>query len=252
MDLVKALTACGNEQVGAIYALDDQIVSGERAVPVLASISEAVDAALLAIIKTITSKHTAQGKEAAVPSIAIRLAGWSYGGVVALELAKQLSTTLTTTTTTNNMKIRVEHVSLLDSPLLAASEHVQSREEQVPWATTMDPALQHRAASHFAHCTKLLRDYHQMGGVASGQWDCGYCPAILDLRPSEAMQHQQQASFFADQRQALSQSIQSCQQELQTATVSGSHWTMVTGPERAAVVAEEVIKHWLISQPHFN
>jgi thioesterase domain-containing protein len=237
LDLVKALSSFHGQEVGAIYALDDQIVSGERAVPMLNSISEAVDAALIAITKTIASKHSSGS------TTIIQLAGWSYGGVVALELAKRLSST-THASTGTAVDIRINHVSLLDSPLLAANEGVQSREEQVPWAAAMDPALQQRAASHFAHCTKLLADYHRLGGVAKGQWDGEYCPAILDIRPSEAMQHTHQASFFAEQRQALSQSMASVQGILQTAEVQGSHWTMVTGPERAAIVAEEIVKHW--------
>lgn len=156
----------------------------------------------------------------------ILLAGWSYGGVVAVELAKQLSATSTT--------INVASLVLFDSPLRSpvvqdkVSDKIDSKHVPPTTANQHHHQVHAIADSHFDACTRLLALYHQRPDE-NQPLTC----AICDIRPTES---DYLVAFEAVQE--LSSSVQSCR-----VTVKGSHWTMLTA-DFVSAVADATLSFW--------
>lgn len=185
-----------------IYALDDKVVESGIDLP-FQSI-EQVATNCIAIICSILS-HRIQSNN----YVEIHLAGWSYGGVVAVEVAKQFAA---------NACIKVKSVAMFDSPLRSAvvlRENTQN--DRSPFDTTSDGNAKsnvvtlQRAAKHFKECTQLLSLYHQRPKETK-PLSC----AILDVRPK-------QSDYIFDEEPIAELTSGPILKEI----VPGTHWTML-------------------------
>jgi len=131
------------ETPSAVYAFDDEALTGSRAFDL-----PSIKAAAEMCVKQIQGAIPVGGH--------CMLGGWSYGGVVALDIAQQLEAS----------GYHVDLVALLDAPV-AGTEHAPSEEELALVAGSLvtsgneaDAAASARLASrtreHFIACTKLL------------------------------------------------------------------------------------------------
>ena len=153
------------------------------------------------------------------------LCGWSYGGVVAVEVAKQLK---------SFQQISVKSIAMFDSPLRAAVVEKSETDDDGKTDNTFGNALSgdqevmQRAASHFASCTKLLRMYHQRPAEKKPL----SCP-LFDIRPESS----EYAIDFASVEELSSGPVKQTM-------VSGNHWTMIYN-SNAKVTANTLKQLWL-------
>lgn len=230
-----------------VFVLDDGIVeSGDFAFP-FQSIEE-VATECMKVVETLAEKYY---QEEQLSSNAffegssgekkkILLAGWSYGGVVAVELAKLL--------TTKSASLVVASIVLFDSPLRSpvVQEKKQSSEELPPavvktkvssstsLVTSQPPAppaaeqpqqqvqVHEVAEKHFDACTRLLSLYHQRAAERQSL-QC----AICDIRPTQ--------SDYLINFDAIEELTGN--QQSKRVVVNGSHWTMLTHEFIGEVVA---------------
>lgn len=203
-----------------VYALDDKVV--ESGIDFPFKTIEEVATSCITVINSILSDRIQADK-----GVEVDLAGWSYGGVVAVEVAKQL--------VSSNVNIKVRSVVMFDSPLRSAvvQDSVAHKEEDIPFdynkqgssksaATTLE-----RATKHFKACTSLLSLYHQRP-----KEQMPLACAVLDIRP-------QQSEYLLDQ---------SALEELTSGpivkeTVPGTHWTILYD-NNAVATAEVVEQFW--------
>ena len=153
----------------AVLAIDDGFVMGMGEFS-FQSI-EAVASSCLSLVELITHKDYFGEK--------IVLAGWSYGGVLAAEVATQLSA----------MGSPIDIVALIlhDSPLRRSvhfddhDNHILSerkRRLQGEVSGEQESQVDLRAAEHYADCTRLLGKYHQRSTLQPT-----LSIPLLDVRP---------------------------------------------------------------------
>lgn len=219
------VSALGKEQ--SIFALDDgMLMSGKEFK--FGSIEEVAECCFTHAL----SVARAHGR--CVPGQPqrreIALGGWSYGGVVAAELAKlirkkQLEEDKGSDTTT--IDIDVQAVILFDSPVRqpnklheANSDDSQAYRNLTNGAAAPDASgggevneVVVRTAKHFSACTELLKKHHSR----PAEQRTLLCP-VFDIRPEES-------DYLCD-----ISAIEELSSSAVTRTmVLGSHWTMLFG-----------------------
>ncbi len=189
-----------------IYALDDRVIESGISLS-FHNITE-VAIACLSVIHTILD-NSKNGSDCSDESVIIDVGGWSYGGVVAVEVAKQLLN--------NNKNIIVRSIIMFDSPLRSAVVTSSSLNDDSSNSvgnnahdSSSNPTMVH-AERHFEECTRLLTLYHQRPKEEK-PLSC----LILAIRPNQA------------EYQIEHESIE----ELTTGKivcdiVPGTHWTML-------------------------
>jgi thioesterase domain-containing protein len=219
------------KQIGlerSVFVLDDGIVeSGDFSFP-FQSIEEVATECMEVVeslAKTYFQEYSSPISAPSAKKNEILLAGWSYGGVVAVELAKLL--------TTKSTSLIVANIVLFDSPLRSpvVQEKKQSSEEHQPVKTkvssSISPITTHQAEQqqqqqvqvhevaekHFDACTRLLSLYHQRPAETQ-MLQC----AICDIRPTQS-----DYLINFDAIEELTSNPQS-----KRVVVNGSHWTMLT------------------------
>ena len=200
LDLVKQISNCTNL---AIYALDDGIISSGGSMD-FDSITEVARDCIVVLTKKASLLRTKK----------IHVIGWSYGGIVALEVARQLN---------DVSLVVVASVILIDSPINNNSNNNTSSklENQDDDHYGLDSLtrdvpqleLRDRIKQHFKDCTMLINKYNSTLLANNGLYLT--CP-IIDIRPLED-------SNFCNMQ--VIRDLTSA--EVQRFTVSGSHWTMI-------------------------
>ncbi len=198
----------------AVYALDDGVVQGQRSFS-FQTIENAASLALPIVINILTAHYKSSKAKREV-----HLAGWSYGGVLAVEIAKQLIALGEDTDLLS--------VSMFDAPL--RSDVVKEDEDgrHLPNASD-DDGIMLAANEHFKECTKLLRMYHQRP-VEQQALQC----TVLDIRPQSG----QKLLASADSVTELTSG------RVEKKTTSGDHWTMLSNDnvDNIVQIMNDVIK----------
>ncbi len=220
-----------NGHSNPVFALDDGVMTSGR--PFAFSSIQEVAAECLAHVLRVTGEHGTEGE--------VLLGGWSYGGVIAVEIAKQLAEAAESL----GSAVKVKAVLLFDSPLRAVRDRSEEAHSGVKSAyqraklsnqsgSILDTSsssgsgaenveLEGRIEDHFNRCTDLLTLYHARPAETQ-PLSC----AVHDLRP-------EQSSYHCDL--AVLQELTSV--PVLRTVVPGSHWTMMFG-EEAKVVARTI------------
>ena len=207
-----------------VYVMDDGVMTSGASF-FFTSI-EHVAATCLPLVRAIAKKHhTVNGTNAT--NMKIVLAGWSYGGVVASEVAKMLKAVASSV---SEDVIEVTALILFDSPLRApkGAQEEQSETEihdAVPQNSALAAAnastsssssssfdLEARTQQHFSACTSLLRTYYHRELDAQAPLQCTVC----DVRPME--------TDYDCGPEAVEQLTSG---SIIRHTVPGTHWTML-------------------------
>jgi thioesterase domain-containing protein len=196
--------------------LDDGVVQGHRDYS-FQSIEEAASSCL-SLITSILNTHYQDKKD----RYALHLAGWSYGGVIAAEVAKQL------TSSKDHVEIDLRSVSMFDAPLrgdVVSEEeddlHVNPQQESERDANKGNNNIMNAAHDHFEGCTRLLRAYHKRPEELQ-PLTC----TILDIRPAEG----QILAISSDSVGELSTG------RIEKRVSPGNHWTMLNRDHVSNVV----------------
>lgn len=230
MELARAL---GESQ--PVFVLDDGIVSSGKTFP-FSSIEEAATECLLVLREAFS-----------IASQRIVLGGWSYGGVVAVEMVRQI-----TASQADKLSAKLEEKVLLDvqlvvifdaplrSPILSdatkeVDERIDSEKDEqntlpADFKGTGDKEIMSFDGDfvehHFRRCTALLKTYQKR------PWELGggfiSCP-LLDVRPSE--------SDYDCGIEAVEEVMIAAQLVRRVVVPQSSHWTMMFGAHAASVAA---------------
>lgn len=204
-----------------VYVLDDGAVQGHRPYS-FSSIEEAASSALLSI-KNILQVHYGQMEKTWI----VHLAGWSYGGVIAVEVAKQWPAI----PWPSDVKTSLHSITLFDAPLRGdvVSEQENEEEKEMHHNNHNQEQVLNTAGHHFVSCTKLLRTYHNRP-MEQKPLQC----QIIDLRPEDG------------DRASLELSLKSIE-ELTSGHVTqrscpGDHWTMLNNEhiDRLVTILKEL------------
>jgi thioesterase domain-containing protein len=190
------------ESSQTVFALDDDVITSGKEF-LFSSIAEVAEACCNQIVKAM---------EITCNSV-LRLAGWSYGGVIAIEVAKLLLKT----------SLDVKDIVLFDAPLVSSvvDATIATTEEdgniQLPVAWINEQFIAQRSVKHFQSCTSLLHQYYQQQREQRQQDQTIFNCPILDIRPS-------QSDYFVQQKdiEQFSTGV------VYRTTVRGSHWTMLS------------------------
>ncbi|RYY97733.1 MAG: hypothetical protein EOO11_10025 [Chitinophagaceae bacterium] len=187
----------------SVYVLDDGAVQSQRSLS-FASIADAAKSAG-SVVAAILKAH--YGSSSGIHSV--HLAGWSYGGVVAIEMAKQLGLNA------EFRHIKLQSVTLFDSPLRG---DVVSESEDHDQVTAIgeeqtDQKVMHASHQHFLACTTLLHTYHKRP-TEQQPLTC----TVLDVRPMDGTQ----LSTSSDSV------IEWTSGRVDRRVSSGTHWTMLS------------------------
>jgi len=196
-----------------VYAIDDAFLTGESAAFTFTSIEAVADECLALLTAALGTPP------------ALTLGGWSYGGVVALQMAARLSQSGGTQPT-------VRSVLMIDAPLgqtvgkgfhrgddaMRGGALVQTLRAQlqplVDDEASLDMLSAH-AAAHFGACNGLL-DVYDATAVRVG------CP-LVDVRPAAS-----ECAFMESLAPLTDEAVHSRE-------VGGDHFTMLFGEHTAAV-----------------
>lgn len=199
----------------SVYLLDDGVILNSSRFD-FKSINEVAEACLSSVYKILSSVY-----ENSVNSqpFEVILSGWSYGGVVAAEVARLL---------TLSGKSKVLSLLIFDSPLRASISETRGQKTDIKLDIhEIDTSLQYRTTKHFRACTDLLKQYQ-----------------IRTICPSEPLL----SCFVWDIRPKISEYDcgLAAAQELtvgiaKRVTVEGNHWNMLMGPHSLNIAA--IIKH---------
>lgn len=199
MELVSALSPffrC----VDRVVVVDDGAVAHGR--PFLFRSIEAVADAAVALLQQHESLDKGDGGN-------LVLCGWSYGGVVAYEVAQRLA---------KLGSKRPQSLVLFDAPLEASVvDEPHTSDDTAHQSDADDAHIVSRANAHFESCTQLLNAYHEAAAARAALPPC----EVIDCRPVETPQHigQTESSMF------------------KRFTVEGSHWTMLYGSNAISLAA---------------
>ena len=217
MDLAKQI---GDSR--PVFAFDDGAVL--RGTPLAFSSVESVAAACLPGVVDIAQQYGGKEEvamdrkeETGGEEMRIALGGWSYGGVVAVEVAKQLKQ--------RYPHLRVSLLVVIDSPLRPALGD-KAPHSIADSGSQASPA----ARQHFEACTVLLAAYHSRPVELEAALAC----PVLCLLPD--------ASSDSYDRKALAEVTSTT--HTQVKVVPGTHWTIVYGDSSAKVAA--------LIEDHFN
>lgn len=199
-----------------VFALDDGAVSSGSEL-LFSSIEEAAAECLIAL----RSFYTMQ-------QVAI-LGGWSYGGVVAVEMMRQMAAQAD-----EGRPLDVQRLLLFDAPLRPPT---LANGDQKELSSSLDEGENNRVESdestldgldshvrhHFERCTDLLRVYQRRTKDLSFI-QC----SLLDVRPSQ--------SRYLCSKEATEELVVESRL-VRRVQVAGSHWTMIFGEYALAVAA---------------
>lgn len=199
-----------------IYALDDGVVESGSPFE-FDSIEEVAQSCVKVMTSLLETRATKD----------IILCGWSYGGVVAVEIAKLIKQS------THLNLLQVKSISMFDSPLRAAvvskSEDGDDSKSNNNFGNNAQDSTEvmKRAQDHFSACTTLLRKYHKRPTEQKPLT----CP-IFDIRPEHSEYQIDPASV-----EELTIGL------VVHPKVTGNHWTMIYG-EHAKKTAEVMQSLW--------
>jgi surfactin synthase thioesterase subunit/acyl carrier protein len=199
MDLVSALSPYFRS-VDRVVVVDDGAVAHGR--PFLFKSIEAVADAAVSLLQQHGLLDGEDGGK-------LVLGGWSYGGVVAYEVAQRLS---------KLGSKRPQALVLFDAPLEASVvDEPYAAEVAANQSDTDDSHIVSRANNHFELCTQMLTKYHEAVALRTFVPPC----TVIDCRPVEASLHINQKDSALVKR----------------FTVEGSHWTMLYGQNALSLAA---------------
>jgi len=221
-----------------VYAVDDASLSGE--VPFILPTISAVAESVISLLKThgILYNHSK-----------IQIGGWSYGGVVALEVALLLeqqgfnslssSSSILTTNDENETFATIDSVVLFDSPIRVEGDKITAsyknieqtmRDLQGPQA---DDSLIKAATNHFENCTRLLHEHYSLIPNRTTHLSCpiiSFRPVGLPKETSNNNDDKDNIVIDPDLRlHGLTSSY------WHTLFVDGDHWTMLFPPNTAVL-----------------
>lgn len=193
----------------AVYVLDDGVVQSHR-IFTFETIEEAASTTL-SLVSSILRSHY-QGRKG---HWGVHLGGWSYGGVLAVEVAKQLGVH------GHDVNIDLLSVSMFDAPLRGDVVSEEQDDQHLHDDGEGDSILSN-AQEHFQACTKLLRIYHRRP-QESKPLQC----KVLDIRPIDG---QILAGSSVSVPELTSGSIEK-------KSTPGDHWTMLSKEHVDSIVA---------------
>lgn len=238
----------------SVYVLDDGVMTSGKDFT-FESI-EQVAQNCLPFVLNIAQKHR-QGDQ----KMAIVLAGWSYGGVVASVVAKLLAGLVASASAAaadppgSTVQVQVNALILFDSPLrdprasaacASDSDSVHTQVAAPAAAAAAPPAVvgdasttgaaaafdvQHRTQVHFSACTDLLRAFYSR--AAEEQFTSSTSPPPLTCRVLDVRPEQTDYDCGPEAVTALTTG------EVRRTVVPGTHWTMLF-QENAAHVAKNI------------
>lgn len=187
----------------SVYVLDDGAVQLQRTLS-FSSIADAAASASLVVAAILNSHYGSS-----LSTHPVHLAGWSYGGVVAIEVAKQLAGS------SDFKHIKLQSVTMFDSPLRGDVVTESEDHDQVAAIGEKQSGENVMQASHqhFLACTTLLHAYHKRP-LEQQPLTC----TVLDVRPMDGAQ--------------LSTSSDSVMEwtsgRVDRRVSGGTHWTMLS------------------------
>jgi hypothetical protein len=157
----------------------------------------------------------------------IVLAGWSYGGVVAVEVARLLAAKASAQD--GSTLPHVVTVCLFDSPLSAPSSAHYGSDEDEGDAVVVAEGLSGPSLRHFGQCTALLNAYHGEAADERFQLSCD----VLHVLPSEGPLGGDPAAA-ATITSGVATNV----------TGPGTHWTLLSGEgaKFAAALLEKILR----------
>lgn len=151
--------------------------------------------------------------------LSIVLAGWSYGGVIAVQMAKIFDSLHL-----NGSVVTLKGVIMFDSPLRTPAHLSHDENESIDFLdVNSDSSVVSRLArDHFLACTRLLETFHHRPAEQQP-----LCIPLFDFRPSSFVRTEN--SFLTELTTGSVECIE----------VPGNHWTMLFG-NNANIVAQLV------------
>jgi hypothetical protein len=225
----------------AVYVLDDGVMLSGNLFK-FESI-EHVAATCLPVIESILKRHHDNTRDhhtdididssninAGDSTVIFNLGGWSYGGVVAVAVAKLIQNKTSSVCTLYN-KLVVNKLILIDSSLRASNNESEDEIRKMVTAKsihTNDDNIATQTNNHFKACIELLQKHHQRPLELKPL----ICP-IYDIRPSED-------STYGCPITAIEELTTG---KVTRCMVAGNHWTMLFN-EHAVSIAE-ILKSYL-------
>lgn len=202
----------------SVFVLDDDVIGSDK--PFLfTSIDQVVQACMKSLSLFLSEDFPRE----------IILGGWSYGGVVAFELAKLLSSQ-----SFEHLHIKVEKVILLDAPVCKAV--VTAIQEDIfplhaePFNGMKEDRLMLRSKSHFEACTAILALYHKS---AREKMCASLTCDIIDIRASAGSQSENAENLLL---------MFTAGHVFSAILPDATHWTMLT-KEYARQIADFIKLH---------
>ncbi len=228
------------------YAIDDGCIHNGIAFS-FQSITEVATTAL-PLLREILTKHyrNIEGVRRVV------LAGWSYGGVVAIEVAKLLKQQPyhDSSSTAVNENIDVQCITLFDSPVTSPifpngegsqqddfpTELLVKSSSEEGKTLTINDEIQELTKHHFDLCTSLLEKYYleTENNEKAKERILLSCP-VHDIRAEKS-------NYFIPFESVLALTVK--KESVERSMIDGGdHWNIITG-EYVQQSAEESLKFW--------
>jgi surfactin synthase thioesterase subunit len=207
-----------------IYCIDDGVILREINHTEL-SIEEVSTKCAKLVEQFALSYYGTSAQRPANQQMNLLLGGWSYGGVIAVNVAERLKSQ-------SPSAVEISGVILFDSPLrLSSTVNAVTEEDterlhalQASSTTSTPLSSSNRIQSHFNYCTQLLQRYYHRPRRSS---PILLCP-VLDLRAAESTYNSDLASVQEISSGPIERSV-----------TDGTHFTMLFG-DRAPAVANIV------------
>ncbi len=208
-----------------VYAVDDGVIQNSKQFS-FQTIEEVAQSALPLLEKLLEDHYkTSSGPKPVI------LAGWSFGGVIATELGKLL---------TSNSMIQVQSITIFDSPIRApefvrkeAAAAGASENTDVEGDTNKmiiaDSSIQEISNYHFERCTALLRLYYDRP-IENHPLSC----PIHDIRAIDS-------EYFIPFEAVLQVTANNLGSK--RSIIPGTHWTIITGDD-VEVTATTAMAFW--------
>jgi acyl carrier protein/surfactin synthase thioesterase subunit len=226
-----------------IFAIDDGCIQNGLDFE-FESIQEVASTAI-PLIEDITKRF--RNPSESTGKVKVILAGWSYGGVVAIEVAKLILQR------SNLWKdIEVQCLSLFDSPVTAPifSSPSGSQNDDFPVellsstnnsnnsngtsnsTSSMDSLIQQMTRTHFDKCTALLELYYR-SPVDPAEFSC----PIHDIRAEKS-------NYFIPLESITNLVVPSALSSVERTVIpGGDHWNIITG-DYVQQTAQESVQFW--------
>ena len=200
-----------------MYCVDDGVIL--REISHAEGTIEEVSSKCAQLVKRFAHSYSPNRK------LSLILGGWSYGGVIAVNVAEILNR--------DELHLEISGMLLFDSPLRSSTNSrggdLDSQVDEVPSDSSLSSI---RVQQHFRYCTELLQEYYRRPTRATPLL---LCP-VLDLRA-------EQSNYVCDP-QAV-QEITSG--HIDQFTTAGTHFTMLFGAN--APLSANFIIQFLSSLP---